>query len=148
MGDAKGAASMFKQGQILTLEQGEYSDFQYAGPFRVLRDLDIQSVVDRFQSTVGRDKYPNAFIAWLATEGYIEDVGGSRWDLGSFNLEPEGYETTAEQSAFLEEQQAIADARIEADKKRRAPENPHLRHLGLLTTSASYRPIGYPDPID
>ena len=133
---------MFKQGQILTLEQGEYSDFQYAGPFRVLRDLDVQSVVDRFQSTVGRNEKVNAFIAWLATEGYIEDVDARRWHLGYYNLNPDGYQNPPEQQAWCEARWAADKARQKEQMEKWESENPHHKAMNSMTTGLYVKAIG------
>lgn len=100
---------MYKAGSLITLETGEYSDFGYAGPFRVLRDIDIQAVVTEFKDARGHGvgAGEQAFIAWLSAAGYIEDVDCARWYLGApypphRPFIPHGYRMTPEAIAATE----------------------------------------------
>lgn len=76
-------------GTLLVLEHGAYSDFTYVGPFRVVRTFDQMAVRDRYAHE-RKSLSPSGFIAWLATEGYIEDIPGSvTWDLGGYEFDPD-----------------------------------------------------------
>lgn len=116
---------MYKAGSLITLETGEYSDFTYEGPFRVLRDIDVQAVVTEFKEARGHSigAGETAFIAWLSESGYIEDVACARWYLGASYpprrpFAPEGYQMTAEAVVATEAAQK-ADKEHE-EKQRRA----------------------------
>lgn len=84
---------IIKAGTILTLTYGEYSDRDFTGPFTVLRDFDQAEVVEAFIVASGTDPdhfMKNAFIAWLATEGYVEDVPNTwDWFIGSYGGRPD-----------------------------------------------------------
>lgn len=89
-------------GTLLTLETGEYSDFTYHGPFRVVRDFDQQEVINAFlaawptertrcNSEEGWPRYdeddappPSAFAPFLTRLGYIEDLPSVSWHVGSY----------------------------------------------------------------
>lgn len=92
-----------KAGSILTLETGEYSDFTYHGPFKVLKDINQRQVVELFRAQwkptldpgeeLGAwDNHPDPyeFMWWLTKEGYIEDIASHHsWHIGSYGrLEP------------------------------------------------------------
>ena len=92
---------LIKAGTVITLEQGEYSDFRYAGPFGALKDIDTQILVAKFRSKTRRkniyDDLVDGFIAWLARNRYIEDRDCTRVFLGSHgDLWPTDYVSTAE----------------------------------------------------
>lgn len=97
---------IIKQGQTVTFETGEYSDFTYIGPFKVLKDFDQQEVVNKFKEEnppveteygewgkkyYGRDTYmkPMAtednFVPWLVRNGYVEDQEDNfQWYIGAY----------------------------------------------------------------
>jgi hypothetical protein len=134
---------LYKQGQLLILEHGEYSDFGYGGPFRVLRDIDGNATIEAFKKAEGYDAGTGAFIAWLATAGYIEDVECAEWHLGlnHTGLWPFDYEPSAE--ALAEEalwrkrkarmKETMDSFKADAAKAKRAP--------------ATYSGPGYLDPV-
>lgn len=78
---------MYKAGELLIMEFGEYSDFMYAGPFKVIKDFDLE-VVKALQPKDEDGNYDYLSItdvaAKLAKEGYIEDVPSRVIDLGSY----------------------------------------------------------------
>lgn len=81
--------SIIKAGTILTLEHGEYSDWSYEGPFRVVHDFDQQMAADAFKAA-NKSTWSWDFAEWLSREGYVEDVpDGFRWYLGSYGFNPE-----------------------------------------------------------
>jgi hypothetical protein len=84
---------IIKTGTVLTLENGEYSDFCYEGPFTVLKDFDQRAACEEFVKPYDKDKLRwmggAEFIAWLAREGYIEDTPQNvRWFLGGCGFNP------------------------------------------------------------
>jgi hypothetical protein len=85
-------------GTILVLEHGEYSDYSFDGPVRVVKDFDQKEVCDAFlaQWTKGTGSdwrpYPDEsqFIAWLTKEQYVESMDNVHsWYLGSYSFNPE-----------------------------------------------------------
>jgi hypothetical protein len=88
-----------KAGATLVLETGEYSDYTFHGPFRVLRDFDQAEAVEQHKAAwrcdpeKSWDDKPdtNSFIGWLNREGMIEDIPGVvSWHIGNYmSLEPE-----------------------------------------------------------
>ena len=83
-------------GTILVLETGEYSDYTFSGPFRVLRDFDQTEVVAahvaQWIAPNDWEKAPDtdSFMGWLSSERYIEPIDGVvSWYIGSYGrLEP------------------------------------------------------------
>lgn len=115
---------MYKAGSLITLETGEYSDFGYEGPYRVLRDIDVQAVVTEFKEARGHGvgMGETAFIAWLSRAGYIEDIDCARWYLGSAYppyrpFKPDGYRMTPEATAASEA--AAAEDRAQKEREHR-----------------------------
>lgn len=105
---------MLKTGQVVVFEQGEYSDFSYYGPFRVLKDFSIgraseewcgqRPPVDLYEIDLQDFDQENSipksedgerpfffitdlssFVSWLNNTGYIEDLDNVETvDLGSY----------------------------------------------------------------
>lgn len=91
---------LIKADTLLTIEQGEYSDRSWDGPFRVLKDFDQAAVSEEYRAQFKPDPNeledepnPRNFVAWLATSGYVEDVQVSlSWHVGCYGrFEPEIY---------------------------------------------------------
>lgn len=104
---------IIKAGTVITLERGSYSDQVYDGPFFVQKDIDQEAVVKAFKEQwtprliksqwseynhVRNKPYPEDFIAWLTTQGFIEDAKfAHRWYLGDYTFDPsidEGHNET------------------------------------------------------
>jgi hypothetical protein len=88
-----------KAGTILNLTQGQYSDYTFDGPFRVLKDFVKQDAYDAFLTAMaikypsgsGEDDYEarsiNNFVAFLSTSGFVTPVEGAEsWYLGGYAL--------------------------------------------------------------
>lgn len=79
-------------GDILMIEAGQYSDFYYMGPFRVVKAMKRADVSARFVAEftpdptrpLHRRPNPSDFTAWLAREGYIEDIPSAAWHAGDY----------------------------------------------------------------
>lgn len=84
-----------KAGAILVLEHGEYSDYAFDGPFRVLKDFDQAKIATTFcEQWTSLDEWKTKpdesdFIAWMNTNGYIEDIETHRWHIGSYGFDPQ-----------------------------------------------------------
>lgn len=86
-----------KAGTILVLETGEYSDYTFHGPLRVLRDFDQAEVVGlhREQWTPPNEwehePDTDSLMGWLVTSGYVEAIDNVvSWHIGSYGrVEPE-----------------------------------------------------------
>ncbi len=85
-----------KAGTILVLEHGEYSDYGFDGPFKVLKDFDQAEIAEVFREqwkpAYEGDTYISErdFIAWLSKEFYIKDIAGCHhWHIGSYGFQPE-----------------------------------------------------------
>jgi len=84
--------AILEAGTILLLETGEYSDHSTHGPFIILKAFDQSVVSKEYKDSwtpTEEDFYdrpdPHGFIAWLATQGYIEDAPKTfRWHVGSY----------------------------------------------------------------
>lgn len=81
----------YKAGELLILEDGEYSDKSWAGPFRVLKDFDIVELAEQLKSTFkpaehhySEEPGPSDFREWLHTQGFIEDVECRSVHVGSY----------------------------------------------------------------
>lgn len=67
-----------KAGDVLIIETGEYSDHEFHGPFRCLKDFSLSDEADLFEGQYDEDSWDNpglgGFVPWLAIRGLIEDV--------------------------------------------------------------------------
>jgi len=83
--------------ETLILETGEYSDYSFQGPFKVLRSFESQEEAERhtalFDSEVKEKNgdhgtwdhaSPDTLIAYLAAEGFIEELSCVREHVGSY----------------------------------------------------------------
>lgn len=84
-------STLYKAGELPILEDGEYSDRSWAGPFRVLKDFDIGELADQLKATFkpAKNDYhkepgPYDFRDWLSREGFIEDVECRSVHIGSY----------------------------------------------------------------
>jgi hypothetical protein len=85
-----------KAGTILNLTQGQYSDYTFDGPFRVLKDFVKQDAYDAFLTAMAikypdddgyRAKSMSDFVAFLSTSGFVTPVEGAEsWYLGGYAL--------------------------------------------------------------
>lgn len=79
-------------GTTLVFETGEYSDYSFTGPFRVLREFDQAEICETFKDAWREQEYdewdkPDGpdLIAWMAKEGYVEDIPNVvSWHVGSY----------------------------------------------------------------
>lgn len=82
-------STVLEVGSLLLIQTGEYSDRMTTGPFRVLKRLDRVEVSKAFISEFkpedeGDRPDPDAFLPWLAKNGYVEDVESTLWHVGSY----------------------------------------------------------------
>lgn len=83
-----------KAGELLILSHGEYSDYSYSGPFRVLKDFDPKEQADECreywrqlpESERCWQEGPDSsnYIAFLHARGFIEDVDCTEIHVGSY----------------------------------------------------------------
>lgn len=66
---------LIKENELLLLEEGDYSMFQYHGPFRAVRSFILEEAEVEFRKTWRGDERPSPqdFIAWLAKTHFIVD---------------------------------------------------------------------------
>jgi hypothetical protein len=83
--------TLYKAGELLILEDGEYSDKSWSGPFRVLKDFDIVDLAEQLKATFKPEEHhyssepePYNFRDWLHTQGFIEDVECRSVHIGSY----------------------------------------------------------------
>lgn len=83
-------------GAVLVIETGEYSDYSFTGPFRVLKAFDQAEIVEAYAAETPKQEWSDKpdlepFIPWLVKHGYIEDVPGVvSWHVGGYGrFEPE-----------------------------------------------------------
>lgn len=83
-----------RAGTVLVFDHGEYSDYSFTGPFRVLKDFDQAEVSEQFRE---QWKAPNEwrnnpdeseFISWMNLTGYVEDLPSHQWHIGSYGFSP------------------------------------------------------------
>lgn len=84
-----------KAGEILILSHGEYSDYGFDGPFKVIREFDQAELSEEFLKDWRQSGEPEwgrpgefKFIAWLSKAGYIEDLASHNWHIGSYYFDP------------------------------------------------------------
>lgn len=84
-----------KSGTLLTVSTGEYSDYSVHGVFRALKDITYEDLREARKAQPGEyDEYCDIkqIIAFLATQGYIEDVPSLELHLGAYGeLDPTIY---------------------------------------------------------
>ena len=79
----------------MVIETGEYSDYAFSGPFRVVADFDQAEVIAAFKEEwapgpnsykePGDDPDPSDFVPWMTKRGLIEDVANVvSWHIGSY----------------------------------------------------------------
>jgi hypothetical protein len=81
--------ALFKAGELLLLESGEYSDKSWAGPFRVLKDFDIREAAGEVKAAYkpdydGDEPGTTNLREWLFTNGFLEDVECRSIHIGSY----------------------------------------------------------------
>lgn len=87
-----------KKDTVLMLSNGAYSDYGVEGPYRVLKTFDQVKVCESFKAEWEAKNNPklhswsapstNQFIAWLHSNGYIEDIAAHQWYLGDMDFDP------------------------------------------------------------
>lgn len=82
-------SALFKAGELVILETGEYSDSSWHGPFRSLKDFDMRDAADEFRSGFKKEDEwdrpgPYEFIAWLSGAGYLEQLDAHSLHVGSY----------------------------------------------------------------
>lgn len=83
-------------GAVLVIEFGEYSDYGFNGPFKVLRSFDQGEVSEDFRrqwkkgpDDAGDLPYAKHFIDWMTKQGYIEPLQNAHvWNVGSYGFDP------------------------------------------------------------
>lgn len=78
-----------KAGDLMILSNGEYSDYSFSGPFRCVKNFEFPPTARAHADSFEQNEYdnqpdPSSFIAWLALNGYIEDVACTEIYLGSY----------------------------------------------------------------
>jgi hypothetical protein len=74
-------------GSLLTISTGEYSDYNVAGVFRALADIDANALQDEWkeQHPGEGDKFDDdAFLAWIAGRKLLEPVPSFEWHLTDY----------------------------------------------------------------
>lgn len=84
---------ILRAGTLLILEHGEYSDFNYDAPLRLLKDFTKRELIDSFSKEWEQKDYDSAFsfpnywdfAAWLVRSGRAEAAENvTTWHLGSY----------------------------------------------------------------
>jgi hypothetical protein len=90
-------SQVLKAGTLLIIESGEYSNLDWSGPVRLLRDCIKQELADDYRRewVKGEDDWrdkpdPDGFLPWLIKTGRAEAVDDVHcWHVGSYgNFEP------------------------------------------------------------
>lgn len=68
-----------KAGDYLMLSTGEYSDYSFSGPYKILKDFTfgeiVEEIKENFKPSYEGDEIDNYSVApYLIKRGYIEDV--------------------------------------------------------------------------
>lgn len=86
-----GLQQMMGAGTLLMIETGEYSDYSFHGPVRMLKAVTKQNLADAYREQHSPEgpwdewPEPSGFLPWLIKEGYAEDVEGVvSWHVGSY----------------------------------------------------------------
>lgn len=81
---------LVKKDTLLVLETGEYSDYTFHGPFRVIKDYDEAEVIEGYKKGFipeyeGDDSPdPHGFGGWMIAQGYLELLEHLSWHVGSY----------------------------------------------------------------
>lgn len=80
--------SKFKEGAILILTEGEYSDYRTGPLLRCLRDLDITKLAEEFHASKSKWAYGEAdtstFALWITLNGWAEELTYAEIHVGSY----------------------------------------------------------------
>lgn len=87
---------VLKAGTLLVIITGEYSDTNWEGPVRVLKDVTKQVLVDQFQAEWkppndwDEAPRPEHFLPWLVQSGWVEAIENvNEWHVGGYgDFEP------------------------------------------------------------
>lgn len=77
---------VYPPGSVLTLTQGEYSDFCVAGQLVTLKECDLRRLGRKFVAEKG-DRWeasPTYFPAWLVVNGYCMPLECSEVHIGNY----------------------------------------------------------------
>lgn len=79
-----------KAGSLLSVEEGEYSDYGVVGFFVVLADFDTKAVLDEYlsenQDNARRYSFDRSkFIAFVISRGFLLEIKYSGWYIGSYS---------------------------------------------------------------
>lgn len=83
---------MIEQNTLIMLSNEEYSDYVVCGPYRVLKSFDIHAIAAHVKNAELFDKEttwklkngPDDVVAFLKSDGYIEEVACPRYHLGCY----------------------------------------------------------------
>lgn len=86
-------SQILKAGTLLITESGEYSDRDWSGPVRLLRDFSKQNLADDYRKEWVKDPNdyydqpnPDGFMPWLVKSGRAEHVDNVHvWHVGSYS---------------------------------------------------------------
>lgn len=82
-------SQILSAGTLLIIETGENSDFSWAGPVRIIKDVTKAELVEQFRSDQKGDPRPDDFLPWLVKTGWAEDVDNvTSWHIGYGKFEP------------------------------------------------------------
>ena len=82
---------VLKKGTLLIIETGEYSDYRFGGPVRMLKDITKFELVDAYKREWKPEfKWeaapgPDGFLPWLISAGWAESVSDVHsWHIGCY----------------------------------------------------------------
>jgi len=79
-----------KTGDLLLFSSGEYSDYSPIALTRVLKDFKTAAVLEEYLTKFPEQR-PNyraqhtQFLAYLSSEGYVEDLPHTEWNVGGYS---------------------------------------------------------------
>lgn len=93
------ANTIIRAGTLLIIETGVYSDRDWSGPVRVLKDIDREEVARSFRLENNSPRGPEAsdFLPWLVASDYVEDAENIvAWHVGGYYfMDGEGWSARA-----------------------------------------------------
>ena len=77
-------------GAYLTVSTGEYSDYSVSGVFRALKNIDADALRAQWlkdhPDNIEHYRFDeDAFLAWVAKEGFLEPVPSFEWHLCDYS---------------------------------------------------------------
>jgi hypothetical protein len=80
---------IIKQGSLLTISTGEYSDYFIQGVFRATKEINVDELTKTYLAENPRQRKEfefndSQFLGWVARQGFLEPIDCYEWHLSEY----------------------------------------------------------------